>query len=183
MPFGLSNIGTNFQRDMDLAFEELINKIILIYLDDLTVFSKHREHHFDHLELVFQKCLEFGISLNPQKCMFRVPQGKLLGHIVSKEGVSIDPDRVKEIKEVPLPVNKKGVQSFLGKINFVSCFISDFVGMVRPITLMLKKEIHFKWTLEAKESFEKIKEAICLALVLSIPDMSKDFIIYFIWSL
>lgn len=77
---------------MDLALKEIINKIILIYFDDLTVFSKHQEDHFDHLELVLQKCLKFGISLNPKKCIFGVPQGKLLGNIVSKEGVSIDLD-------------------------------------------------------------------------------------------
>lgn len=111
MSFGLSNAGATFQRDMDLAFKELINKIILTYLDDLNMFSKLKEGHFDHLELVFQKCLEFGISLNPKKCIFGVPQGKFLGHIVSKEGVSINLDRVKAIKEIPLPVNKNGVPS------------------------------------------------------------------------
>lgn len=178
MHFRLSNAGATFQRAMDLAFKEIINRIILIYLDDLTMFSKHREDHFDHLELVLQKYLEFGISLNPKKCIFGVPQGKLLGHIVSKEGVSIDPDQVKAIKDFPLPVNKKGVQSFLGKVNFVSRFISNFAGIIRPITLMLKKDIHFKWTTKAKKAFHEIKNAICLAPVLSNPDMSKDFIMY-----
>lgn len=105
-------------------------------------------------------------------------QGKLLGHIVSKEGVSIDPDCVKAIKELPLSVNKKGVQSFLGKINFVSRFIYDFAGMVRLVTFMLKKDLHFKWTPEAKVPFKKIKEAISSAPVLANPDMSKDFLMY-----
>lgn len=101
-----------------------------------------------------------------------------MGHVVFKEGVSIDLNHVKAIKEIPLPINKKGVQSFLGKVNFVNRFISNFVGMVRPITLMLKKDTHFKWILEAKEVFEKIKDAISSALVLSNPDMSRDFIMY-----
>jgi len=79
---------------MDIAFSELINKIILIYLDDLTTFSKAKEDNFEHSKKVFQKCQQFGISLNPKKCVFRVPQGKLLVHIASKEGISIDPDRV-----------------------------------------------------------------------------------------
>lgn len=91
MPFGLSNAGEIFQWAMDIAFSELINKFILIYLDDLIVFSKSKDDHFDHLELVFQKCQEFGVSMNPKKCVFRVPQGKLLGHVVSRGGVSIDP--------------------------------------------------------------------------------------------
>lgn len=73
IPFGLSNVGAIFQRAMDIYFKELINKIMLIYLDDLTMFSKKNEDHFDHLELVFHKCLEFGVSLNPKKCIFGVP--------------------------------------------------------------------------------------------------------------
>jgi len=150
MPFGLSNARATFQRAMDVAFGELINKIILIYLDDLTVFSKNAADHFDHLEVVFKKCQEFGISLNPKKYIFTVPQGKLLGHLVSKEGVSIDPERVTAIMNLSLPVNKKTVQSFLGKINFVSRFISDFTGLIRPVTLLLKKDLVFKWTTEGR---------------------------------
>lgn len=92
MSFGLSNIGSTFQRAMDIAFWELINKIILIYLDDLTMFLNHKEDHFDHLEPLFQKCKEFGISLNLKKCIFKVHQGKLLGCVVSKEGLLIDPN-------------------------------------------------------------------------------------------
>lgn len=142
---------------MDLAFKKLNNKIILIYLDDLTVFSKHREDHFDHLELLHQKCIEFWISLNLKKCIFRVPQGKLLGNIVSKEGVFIDPDRVKAIKDVPLWVNKKGVQFFLGKVNFVSCFIFDFTRIIRPITLILKKIYISNGLLRPKKILIKLK--------------------------
>lgn len=80
------------------------------------------------------------MSLNSNKCIVGVSQEKLLGYVVSKEGISIDPKRVKAIKKLSLPVNKKGLQSFIGKINFMSRFITDFVGLVRPITLMLKKD-------------------------------------------
>lgn len=124
---------------MDITFKCLINVIILIYLDDLIVFSKSRDDHFDHLEKIFQKFQQFEISLNPKKCVFGVPQSKLLGFIVSKEGIAIDPKRVRSIMELPLPVKQKGLQSFLGKINFINKFISNFVGIVRPISLMLKK--------------------------------------------
>lgn len=106
--FSLSNVGVTFQRAMDVVFKELTNKIILIYLDDLIVFSKSKDDHFDHLEMVFQKCQEFRISLNPKKCVFRVPKGKFLEHVVSKDGIAIDLDRVTTIKDISLPVNKKG---------------------------------------------------------------------------
>ena len=84
MPFGLSNADTTFQRAMDMAFQSLINKIMLIYLDDITVYSKNVDEHLLHLRQVFEKCREFDISLNENKSIFVVHEGKLLGHIVSK---------------------------------------------------------------------------------------------------
>lgn len=94
MPFGLINAGATFQRAMDLSFGDLKNKIIVVYLDDLTIFSKKRKDHLGDLAKVLERCRDHGISLNPKKLVFCVTTGKLLGHIVSQEGVKIDPDRV-----------------------------------------------------------------------------------------
>jgi hypothetical protein len=110
MPFGLSNAGATFQRAMQIAFDDLIGKIIHIYLDDLTVYSKNRSDHFGHLRKVLLHCREFGMSLNPSKSIFGVSQGKLLGHIVSDCGISIDPERVVAIMNLPAPTSKQGVQ-------------------------------------------------------------------------
>ena len=119
MPFGLSNAGATFQRAMDHACGELVNKNILVYLDDITVFSHDKNLHVQHLELAFIKCKRYGISLNPKKSIFAVDEGKLLGHVISKEGWAVDPDRIKAINDLILPSNKKSLQSFLGQINFV----------------------------------------------------------------
>ena len=119
IPFGLSNAGSTFERAMDHAFDELINKIILVYLDDIIVFSKSRKDQLEHLRQVFQKCMKFGISINPKKSIFMVNQGKLLGHIILEEGLAIDPGRVKAMEALPLPSNKKALQSFFDQINFV----------------------------------------------------------------
>lgn len=89
MPFGLINAGETFQREMNLSIGHLIGKIILIYLDDLTVFSKRR-NHLRYLETVLQRCRDHSISLNPNKSVFCVTEGKLLGHIVSQDGFTID---------------------------------------------------------------------------------------------
>ena len=91
----------------------------MVYLDDITIFSKKRGEHDFHLKQIFERCRKYGISLNPKKCVFAVTEGKLLGHIVSKIGISIDPERVKAIEKIPLPHNKKGMQSFMGTINFM----------------------------------------------------------------
>jgi hypothetical protein len=100
IPFGLMNVGSNFQREMDFSFRDLIEKIIEIYQDDLTVVSKERNAHTSHLRMIFEHCRKYGISLNPKKSIFGVDKGKLLGHMVSEEGISIDPERVESIKNI-----------------------------------------------------------------------------------
>lgn len=178
MPFGLLNAGATFQRAMDYAFKKLIGKIIEIYQDDLTVFSKNRSDHVGHLRQVFERCRKYKISLNPAKSIFGVDEGKLLGHIISKEGVKIDPERVEAIKKVSLPSNKKGVQSFLGQINFLRRFIPNLAEILRPIQKLLKKDAKFEWKDDGKRSFKEIKDAIVRSPVLASPDYNKDFQIF-----
>eukprot|EP00253_Pinus_taeda_P006082 PITA_06082 len=178
MPFGLMNAGETFQRAMDIVFAEEKDKSVVVYLDDITVFSKKEEDHLKHLERVLLKCRRFDISLNPTKSIFALTSGKLLGHIISKEGIRIDPNRVSAIQKLDLPRSKKEIQSFLGKVNFVRRFIPNFAEVVKNITKMLKKGADFKWTAEAKKSFEEIKKALTQALVLISPDFTKEFLIF-----
>ena len=119
MPFGLMNTEATFQRAMDIAFVGEKDKFMVIYLDDITIFSKSDDEHLQHLEQVFKKCRRYGISMNPRKSHFSMPEGKLLGHIISTRGINIDPKRVCAIQEIEIPINKKDVQSFIGNINFL----------------------------------------------------------------
>ena len=107
MPFRLTNVGATFQRAMDISFMGQVNKFVVVYLDDITVFSKSDQKHLKHLMKVFDRYRKFGISLNPKKSLFAVKEGKLLGHIISKEGVVIDPKRVSAIETLTLPRNRK----------------------------------------------------------------------------
>jgi len=147
-------------------------------LDESTVFSRLDREHCEHLKRVFLKCKKFCLSLNPKKSMFAMKEGKLLGHIVSAEGVRIDLSRVEEIQTLSLPRSKKEVESFLGKINFLRRFVSNFVELVKHITTMLRKGIEVKWTDESRGSFNQIKKALTEAPVLINPDYSKDFLIF-----
>jgi hypothetical protein len=138
---------------MDIDFIGERDKFVVIYLDDITIFSISDKEHFYHLRKVFLKCRRFGLSLNPKKSLFAMQEGKLLGHIVSVEGVRIDSSRVEAIQTLSLPRSKKEVQSFLGKINFLRRFVSNFVEFVKHITAMLRKGNEIKWTAEPRESF------------------------------
>ena len=118
MPFGLMNVGATFQSAMDIAFVGEKDKFVVIYLDDIIVFSQSDDEHLKHLKQTFLKCRKFGLSLNPKKSHFVVQEGKLLGHLVSADGIRIAPERVKAILKISLRRSKKDVQSFIGKINF-----------------------------------------------------------------
>jgi hypothetical protein len=112
MPFGLMNAGATFQRAMDIAFIGERDKFVVICLDNLTVFSKIDEEHLIHLKQTFEKCRRFGLSLNPKKSHFAMREGKLLGHIVSRDGIRIDPKRIEAIDTINIPRNVKEIQSF-----------------------------------------------------------------------
>jgi hypothetical protein len=178
MPFGLMNAGATFQRAMDIAFAGERDKFAVIYLDDLIVFSKSDEDHVIHLKQTFEKCRRFGLFLNPKKSHFAMQECKILVHIVSRDGIRIDPKRVESIDTISIPRNVKEIQSFLGKIIFLRRSIPNFTNIVKLIIDMLRKNNKVKWTAEAKASFAHIKKVISKAHVLASPDYLKDFLIF-----
>ena len=132
----------------------------------------------DHLRQVFIKCRKYGISLNPKKSLFGLEEGKILGHIISKDGIRIDPTRIEAILQIPHPRNIKEIQAFIGKINFLRRFISSLAELIRLLTNMLRKDSSIKWIVEAKQSFEDIKMALTRTPVLTSPQFDRDFIIF-----
>eukprot|EP00253_Pinus_taeda_P004841 PITA_04841 len=178
MPFGLKNAGATFQRAMDIAFAKEIHDFLVVYLDDLTPFSKSDQEHLKHLRKIFMTCRKYGISLNPKKSLFSLEEGKLLGHIISKDGIRIDLERIQAILQIPYPRNIKELQAFLGKINFLRIFIPNLAELVRLLSNMLKTDAKVRWSLEAKQAFESIKTALTQTPVLTSPQFDRDFIIF-----
>ena len=162
---------------MDITFRGLINRFMVVYLDDIIVYSKNRDYHIPHLKQIFERCQQYKI-LNPKKNVFAIEEGTLLGFVISPDGITIDPRGIEVIKSIAPPDNKKAMQSFLGKIKFVRRFISDFSEIVKPVQGMVKKDTNFKWKKERRESFGKIKEAIVEDPTLWSPNFDREFILY-----
>jgi hypothetical protein len=175
IPFGLMNSGETFQRDMDIAFDDKKDKFIVIYLDDIIVYSFSDDEHLRHLRRDFHKCRKFGISLNPKKSNFGMEERNFLGHIISKGGVKIYPSRVEEILKICTPRSKKEVQSFLEKVNFLRRFIPNLVEIIKHINNMLRKGCEIKWNPKPRKYFEDIKVALTKAPVLASPNFAKGF--------
>jgi hypothetical protein len=144
MPFGLENTGKTFQWVMTYIFHDLA-EIILAYLDDLTARSKKRTQHLDDLRIIFQRCRQYKIRLNPLKCVYCVTAGHLLGFIISQNGITVDPLKVKAITKIPPPQNLWQLQSLQGKANFLQCFVPDYTIHAHGFLRLLRHDIPFHW--------------------------------------
>jgi hypothetical protein len=190
LPMGLSNSPAVFQRTMASFFQKevtlsngtkvvALGNFIQIYMDDLLIYSKTAEEHLEHLNIVFDILKQNRIYLNPKKCEFNKPEVRFLGHLVSKEGVRPDPDKVKVMKEWPIPTDKNELYRFLGFANYFRLFIRSYATIAAPLyplTQTLNKiDFADKWTAIQQECFEALKLALSTAPTLKLPDFDKPF--------
>jgi hypothetical protein len=154
MPFGLTNAGATFQRMMNTVLGKLTWDQCMVFIDDIVVYSRSWDEHISSLRLVFEKLREAGITLKLAKCNFGADHVKFLGHVVSREGVGPDPEKIKAIRELELPTTLKALKSFLGMTGWLRKFIKDYAKIAAPMVSKLrggnsKKSIdplvHFCW--------------------------------------
>ncbi|RDX90157.1 Retrovirus-related Pol polyprotein from transposon 17.6, partial [Mucuna pruriens] len=156
MPFGLKNAGATYQRAMVALFHDMMHKEIEVYVDDMIAKSKTLAQHIEDLRKLFLRLCKYKLRLNPAKCTFEVKTGKLLGFVVNENGIEVDPDKVKAIREMPAPKSELEVRGFLGRINFISLFISQLTATCSPIFKLLQKKKKKEWDSECQEAFDKI---------------------------
>jgi hypothetical protein len=166
-----------FQWAMTYIFHDLAH-IILAYLDDLTARSKKCTQHLDDLCIIFQRCRQYNILLNPLKCVFCVTVGRLLGFIVSQCGITVDPLKVQAITEIPPPQNLRQLQSLQGKANFLRRFVPDYATRAHGFLRLLRHDIPFQWDKHAQTTFDDLKEALSNTPLISPPDYNRDYLLY-----
>ncbi len=140
MLFGLTNASSNFQYFMNDVFHDMVDTFVIVYLDDILIFSNNEEEHTEHVRKVFKRLEEHNLHVKPEKCDFHTKSVEYLGVIVSPEGVAMDPQKVDAIQRWPRPRTVKELQSFLGFTNFYRRFIDNFSGIVKPLTKLLTKD-------------------------------------------
>lgn len=177
MPFGLRNAPATFQKMMDCVLRGLKPTQCMVYLDDVIVFSNGIKEHAARLRRVFEKLREAKLSLNFEKCNFALAEVKYLGHIISREGVHPDPDKIEAVQNFPIPLNVKELQSFLGLSNYYRRFVDGYAEIARPLTRLLKKGTAFTWSPDCQEAMQNLKDALTRSPVLIYPDFSKPFIL------
>ncbi|VDH92570.1 Hypothetical predicted protein [Mytilus galloprovincialis] len=143
------------------------------------VFSRSFEEHLSHLEQVFTRLRDANLTLKPSKCVFAAKEVKYLGHIISKEGIKVDPEKTKAISTFPVPTRQKQVRSFLGMCNYYRRFVDSYSKIATPLNGLLKKERErsFKWNRECQVAFDNLKTGLLTPPVLAYPDMNKPFML------
>ncbi|XP_020245286.1 uncharacterized protein LOC109823420 [Asparagus officinalis] len=147
----------------------------VVYFDDILIYNQDEKEHMSHLRKVFQVLKENELYINLKKCVFLMTRLVFLGFVVSSQGIQVDEDKVKAIKDWPTPKSTTEVRSFHRLASFYRCFIRNFSSIVAPITDCLKKKGIFKWTDEANAAFALIKEKITTSPILAFPDFDKLF--------
>jgi hypothetical protein len=177
MPFGVTGGPGTFQSAMNATLAPLLRKCVLVFLDDILVYSATLEDHLSHLEAVLQLLDQDGWKVKPSKCSFAQPSIAYLGHVISAAGVATDPSKISAIQSWPTPTAVKELRSFLGLSGYYRKFVRHYGIISKPLTNLLIKNVLFVWTSEAEQSFQALKHALVTAAVLVLPDFSKPFTI------
>ena len=195
MPFGLSNVGASFCWLMEMCLGDQQYLTLLFYLDDICILSSSVNEMLNRIEMVLKCLQDFNLKIKPKKSFFFQSKVLFLGHILSKEGISPNPDKIQKVKDWPVPTNAKEVHSFLGLASYYRQFVPQFAKWANPLhdlirPIVTKKSRHrirlpplqsnlpmFQWTDLHQESFEKLKLALTSAPVLAYPDYNKPFLL------
>ncbi|WVZ88354.1 hypothetical protein U9M48_034885 [Paspalum notatum var. saurae] len=178
MSFGLTNAPAFFMYMMNSVFMEYLDKFVVIFIDDILIYSKTEEEHEEHLRLVLQKLREHKLYAKFSKCDFWIEEVKFLGHVISNGGIAVDQSKVSEVQNWKIPEDVKGIRSFLGLAGYYRRFIEGFSKIAKPMTALLEKNIKFQWTSACQKAFEELKKRLTTAPVLTFPDMHKPFSVY-----
>jgi transposase InsO family protein len=180
LTFGLTNAPATFQAEMNRILAPFLRKFVVVYLDDILIFSKSKEEHYSHLAQVLEVLRREKFFAKLSKCEFLVTELKFLGHLVGKDGIRPDPSKLAAVKDWPVPTTVKKLQSFLGLANYFRKFLLGYSSLVAPLVKLCCKSTPSKpnpwvWTEDHQQRFEKVKEMLISAPLLALPDPDKPF--------
>ncbi|XP_027156297.1 uncharacterized protein LOC113757091 [Coffea eugenioides] len=163
---------------MQRVFKKYLDQFVVVFIDDILIYSKTREEHVKHLEIVLQILREYKLYAKFSKCEFWLEELSFLGHKVSKEGIAVDPAKVEAIMMWKQPETPTEVRSFLGLVGYYRKFIKDFSKIAGPMTELTKKGNKFIWAPKCESSFQELKKRLTSAPVLVLPDGGEGYVVY-----
>jgi hypothetical protein len=178
MSFRLTNAPAYFMYLMNSAFMPKLDKFVVVFIDDILIYSKTKEDHANHIRVVLQRLRDHRLYAKFSKCEFWLDSVKFLGHTISSEGISVDPTKVQEVMDWKPPTSVHQIRSFLGLVGYCRRFILDFSKIAKPMTELLKKKVKFHWDDKCEEAFHTLRKVLTTAPVLAQPDSTQPFDVY-----
>jgi hypothetical protein len=160
MSFGLTNAPAFFMNLMNNVFMDYLDKFVVVFIDDILIYSQSEAKHMNHLKMVLQRLREHQLYAKLSKCKFWIDEVLFLGHIINKEGLVVDPKKVTDILNWKAPTDARGIKSFIGMAGYYRRFIEGFSKIAKPMTALLGNKVEFKWTQKCQEAFEALKEKL-----------------------
>ncbi|KAJ9540615.1 hypothetical protein OSB04_027121 [Centaurea solstitialis] len=178
MPFGLTNAPAVFMDLMNRVCRPFLDKSVIVFIDDILVYSKDEAEHERHLREVLNVLRDEKLYAKFSKCEFWLHEVQFLGHVVSRDGIKVDPAKIEAMMSWKSPTNPSEIRSFLGLAGYYRRFIQDFSKIASSLTALTKKNAKFLWTDKQEEAFQTLKKKLCQAPILSLPDGTEDFVVY-----
>lgn len=177
MPFGIKNAPAAFQREMQRVFADRLYKGVMVFIDDILIYSKTAEQHRELVDWVLRRLKEEGYYAHPDKCEFFMPEVSFLGHVVSEKGVAVQQYKVEAVERWPIPQTKKQVRGFLGLAGYYRKFVPEYSRIALPLTDLTKDDVALVWGNAQQHAFDELKRRLTSAPVLAHPNPAQQYIL------
>ncbi|GJS52516.1 hypothetical protein Tco_0625878 [Tanacetum coccineum] len=178
MPFGLTNAPAVFMDLMNRVCKPYLDKFVIVFIDDILIYSKNKQEHAEHLKLILELLKKEQLYAKFSKCEFWIPKVQFLGHVIDSQGIHVDPAKIESVKDWASPKSATEIRQFLGLAGYYRRFIEGFSKIAKPMTKLTQKKIKFDWSDKAEAAFQLIKQKLCSAPILALPEGNEDFIAY-----
>ncbi|GJR84785.1 putative reverse transcriptase domain-containing protein [Tanacetum coccineum] len=178
MPFGLTNAPAVFMDLMNRVCKPYLDKFVIVFIDDILIYSKNKQEHEEHLKLILELLKKEELYAKFSKCEFWIPKVQFLGHVIDSEGIHVDPAKIESIKDWASPKSPTEIHQFLGLAGYYRRFIEGFSKIAKPMTKLTQKKVKFVWGDKQEAAFQLLKQKLCSAPILALPEGSEDFIAY-----
>ncbi|GJR57636.1 putative reverse transcriptase domain-containing protein [Tanacetum coccineum] len=178
MPFGLTNAPAVFMDLMNRVCKPYLDKFVIVFIDDILIYSKSKQEHEKHLKIILELLKKEELYAKFSKCEFWIPKVQFLGHVIDSEGIHVDPAKIESIKDWASPKSPTEIRQFLGLAGYYRRFIEGFSKIAKPMTKLTQKKIKFEWGDKQEAAFQLLKQKLCSAPILALPEGSEDFIAY-----
>ncbi|GJY17775.1 putative reverse transcriptase domain-containing protein [Tanacetum coccineum] len=178
MPFGLTNAPTEFMDLVNLVCKLYVDKFVIVFINDILIYSKSKQEHKEHLKLILELLKKEELHAKFSKCEFWIPKVQFLGLVIDSQGIHMDPAKIDSIKDWKSPKTPMGILQFLGFTGYYRIFIEGFSKIARSMTKLTQKKVKFDWGEKQEAAFQLLKEKLCSAPILALPEGAKNIIVY-----